>query len=505
MALTFPREAARELEKRIQGSVVAPGDPQYDGARRVFVNTYEAFPQIIVYCGVFRDVCFCLDFARRFGLTVTCRSGGHSTAGFSVNSGMVLDVSRINHVVVDAARRVAIVGAGASFARVNASLDTYRLHVPGGGCSDVGVGGFMLGGGYGLTSLLYGMNCDNAVEAVVALADGNLVTASERENADLFWALRGGGGNNLGVLLQVTYALHDLWRVSAFGISWDLDDAAEPLAALQQAFTGLAVPADLAWQGMIASVEGRPRLLIRGLHQGTRTAAKGLLAPLLRTRGAVLDIDTLGTYHELNNALLEIPGFPSRDPEDRTMTDSRYLARRLSAADWRDVIARIRRVPDHRTMIGFEPYGGRIAAVPASATAFVHRSVSLNMFAWVVWSNDAGQATCRSYLDEFAEVLAQYGNGQANQNYPRRDNRHYQQMYWGDNLHTLCMVKRKYDPDNLFRFGQTVTGLPDEDVVAGASQRPTLLIDIPEAIERSSVLWRPSPWTAWRVAPSEAE
>jgi hypothetical protein len=363
----------------------------------------------------------------------------------------------------------------------------------------------MLGGGYGFTSLMYGMNCDNAVEAVVALADGSLVIASETENPDLFWALRGGGGNNLGVLLQVTYQLHDLWRVSAFGISWNLDDAPEALVELQRGFTGSAVPAGFGWQGMIACVEGHPRLLIRGVYQGTRAAAKELLNPLLGTPGAILEIDTLGTYYELNSALLEIPGSPAREPGAPAMTDSRYVGRQLNEVAWRDVIARLGRLPDCSTIIGFEPYGGQIAAVEPGSTAFVHRASNLNLFAWVSWSDDAGRSACRTYLDEFDEILARCGNGEANQNYPRRDNVDYARMYWGDSLTTLQMVKRKYDPNGLFNFGQTVAVLPITSVADGDMRSPPSRIEVPEAIERPSFLWQPSVWTAWRTGAPEAK
>ncbi len=234
--LKYTKREAAELILKLRGHVVQWSDPGYDAARQLSNAAFQGFPQIIVYCEVFEDVRLCLEFAHEHELWAVCRSGGHSTAGFSLSSEMVIDVSRLSYAVVDHPKRLMTVGAGTNFGNVNAQLDTYRLHVPGGGCEDVCVGGFVQGGGYGFTSRRFGMNCDSAVELLLMLADGKLVVASEKKNADLFWAVRGGTGNNFGVLLQVTYRLHELWKVWGFGITWPIDDAPRALATLQEKY-----------------------------------------------------------------------------------------------------------------------------------------------------------------------------------------------------------------------------------------------------------------------------
>src|SRR5262249_11195490 len=230
------------------------------------------------------------------------RSGGHNTAGHCVNSGLVIDLGRMNHVSVDPDRKRATVGPGASFEKINAVLDQYHLHAPGaGGCAKVCAGGYVQGGGYGFTSLMYGMSSDNVVRMVVALADGSIVEADEQTNSPLFWALRGGTGNNFGVVLEVTYQLRDLWKVWGFGIRWKMDAAPAALAAMQRHFTGDATPKRLGYQCLMEWVEGdvdvegkkirRPVLQMRGMYDGSKAEARAALGPMLATKGAKLDIE----------------------------------------------------------------------------------------------------------------------------------------------------------------------------------------------------------------------
>src|ERR1700734_3922433 len=186
--LKYTAEQLSAFGKQLVGHITLPQDPSYPGARATFMNAFQHFPQIIVYCVGFSDVVSSIRFAQEVGLKPVCRSGGHSTAGYSVNDDMIIDVSGINYVRVDPDARVASVGAGANFAQINATLALYGLHVSGGGCETVGAAGYMQGGGYGFTSLMFGMNCDQVLGFQMALADGRIVTANAQENPDLYWA-----------------------------------------------------------------------------------------------------------------------------------------------------------------------------------------------------------------------------------------------------------------------------------------------------------------------------
>jgi len=466
-ALNFGPKAAQNLQNSIQGSVVLPTDPDYAQARQDLLNTYQSYPQLVAYCEVARDVQKCIAFAKKHGLYPVCRAGGHSTAGFSVNDDMVIDVSRMGYVVIDAEAKRATVGAGTDFAMFNAVLDTYRLHVPGGGCPSVNVAGYMQGGGYGFTSLLYGMNCDHVVEAVMVLANGKIVTVNERQHADLYWAVRGGTGNNFGVLVQITYRLHDLYRLWGFGLRWPLKSAAElergaeVLATWQAHFTGEAAKPGLGHQMLILYVQGEPWLMVRGMYDGSAAECRGVLEPLfdlMADQKKQCDVWRGGTYEALNGYLLAYPtDLPDVAMTTRTLVDSRFVAKQLEHADWAQVLAYFARSPAMGNFIAMEPMGGAINAIAPDANAFCHRQAMINVFTWVFWMTEGEKPDAERYAAEFDRVLAPLSNGHSNQNYPNRNNKDYRWRYWGDNFKRLLQIKQRHDPNNLFRFPQMIS------------------------------------------------
>jgi hypothetical protein len=187
--LGVARQYVEQVEEQFQGHIELPGMPGYDEDRQGN-PLYPAFPKMIAYCANANDVALALKMARDHGWKglTTCRSGGHSTAGYSVNDWMVIDVSLMNDIVIDPDTRTMTVGAGANWGLINAKLNVYQLHVPGGGCADVGVAGYMQGGGYGFTSREYGMNSDNVAEVTMMLASGDIVVANQQKNKGRFAA-----------------------------------------------------------------------------------------------------------------------------------------------------------------------------------------------------------------------------------------------------------------------------------------------------------------------------
>jgi FAD/FMN-containing dehydrogenase len=452
------------LRQRLLGKAVLAGDDDYHLARQGFVVNYQAFPEIIVYCEIDADVAAALEFARRWKLTPICRSGGHNTAGYCNNNDLVIDLSRMNEVVVDVERKRATVGAGAQCGKLNAVLDGYRLHVPSGGCSDVAIGGYVQGGGYGFTAQIYGLNCDNAVEAHVMLADGTRVRASEHEHSDLFWALRGGTGNNFGVLLQIVYKLHDTGPLWGFGFRWPLGTAEEraraaaALETLQNGFTGEAAASGVGHQAGFNFVGDQPTLFLRGLFRGTPEEGRRAIAPLFDC-GGVLDIDQVDRYAALSDRLESTPSLQIAT-HTRTVADSRITERALSAAEWETLIDLFVASPNSGNFIHMESYGGAIRAIAPTATAFWHRRARYNVFVWAFWQHEAEQTASLKWLDDFRRVMAPLSNGGACQNYPNRDSSDYRRMYWGDNFDRLLAVKQRYDPERLFDFGQAVKPAP---------------------------------------------
>jgi len=462
----FPATAVATLRQQLTGEAVLAGDDKYHLARQGFVVNFQAFPEIIVYCAVISDVAAALEFACAWDLRPVCRAGGHNTAGFCNNNDLVIDVGRMNDVVVDVERRRVTAGAGASMGKLNAALDTFALHVPAGGCSDVAVGGYMQGGGYGFTSQIYGLNCDNAIEALVMLADGTLLRASESENEDLFWAVRGGTGNNFGVLLQVTYKLHDPGPLWGFGFNWPLaggaeqrERAAAALEAVQNGFTGEATPTGVGHQTGLNFVDGAPSMFLRGIVRGTPESGRRALAPLFELGGA-FDIDKVDRYAALSDYLESNPDVPQIAPHTRTVADSRITERLLRKEEWATLLEMFVASPNGANFIHLESYGGAIRKVAPTATAFWHRLARFDVFTWVFWQNERQEAATRNYLEAFRRVMAPLSNGHACQNYPNRDSADYRWMYWGENFPRLLAVKDRYDPDQLFDFEQAISADP---------------------------------------------
>jgi FAD/FMN-containing dehydrogenase len=473
--------ALAALEQSIQGTVAVPGDPVYVADQKNWNPAFDDQPAIIVFCEVPGDVRASLRFAEMAGLAIACRSGGHSTAGFCLaNKGMVIDLSRMNDVYVDTGARRAIVGPGTQFHKLNAMLDGTGLHVPGGGCPDVCVAGYMQGGGYGFTARMFGMNCDNVLEVRVMLHDGRTVIANAVDNPDLFWAVRGGTGNNFGVLLQITYQLHPLGDIWAFGLLWELDQAAVALNHLQQHYMRDNRSTALGYQGVLALDKGKRLVAMRGMYNGTRDEGLAAIDGMMRVGHARLEMEGTGSYDHWNDALLASvddaiqgsrDGFPLK--EDKI---SNYIGRVLSVAEWQEILDYWETSPDAQNAIGMEIYGGAINGRPVTGNAFVHRDVYCDLFVDGFWYNPPDADATHTWIDGFQAVLSKFANGHSYQNYPRRDDADYRWKYWGDAYNSLLFVKQKFDPYNVFRFEQGITPYPDDPAIH-KSTAPSLFSD----------------------------
>jgi FAD/FMN-containing dehydrogenase len=468
--LKFSDQQLAELSKQVVGRIVLPQDPSYNSDRESFMSAFQHFPQIIVFCAGFSDVVACLRFAKEAGLHVVCRAGGHSTAGYSVSDEMVLDVSGISYVRIDRTKHVAAIGAGTDFGRVNAELDLCGLHLPGGGCETVCVAGYMQGGGYSFTSLMFGMNCDQVRGVQMALPDGHIITANDDQHEDLFWAVRGGTGNNFGVLLEIEYRLRTLGSLWGFGFKWPLTtsketDAATKAAATWQAhFTGADVPANLGNQALLVYTQGTgdkqlaPYFVIRGMFNGSEAECRKALEPLLSLPHAESrrDIWRQGSYRALNDYLLN---FPTELPADvpasaRSLAKSHIVDRHLTLEEWGRIVELFRSSPNTNNFIGLEAYGGAINEIAPDATAYWHRRSLTDVFLFAFWMYERDRDDAVTYMKHFDRVVAPLASGHSYQNYPNRDQVDFGRRYFGGNLERLMKVKHKYDPGDLFAFQQ---------------------------------------------------
>lgn len=478
--LSYTDEQLGNLLAGLAGDVQQPGYPGYNDDRMVFMHSYQSYPQLIIHAACETDVVAALAFARATGLKVTTRSGGHSTAGYSSNDQILLDTGRIDHVLIDRAAHRARVGPGANFRKLNLMLDAAGLHVPGGGCETVCVAGYMQGGGYGFTSRLFGMNCDHVHAVTIVTADGHVRRASADENADIFWAVRGGTGNQFGVLTEIEYDLVPLGDVFGFGLRWPLETeadrakAAQVLATFQREYTG-EENAQIGLQALLMRMPDKenpqgqtPWLMIRGLVEGGEAEAKSGAAPLLELvddRASQIEIWEPGRYRRMNEILLqtvEPPGLdmPIVSMNTKPLVDSRIVNHVQDAAFWAAIVDHFLAAPDGTTFVAAEPYGGAVNRVAPDATAFVHRRDSLDLFSWSFWTFDATADAARDWLDRFADLAGRGSDGRRYQNYPRRGAPDFRLAYFGGNFDRLLKIKRAVDPADLFGFEQGISPEP---------------------------------------------
>ena len=477
--LGFTRTQLCTLQAGLSGYVVLPGMADYDTDRKLFNPVFDAYPVAIVYCESDLDVAEVLQFAQTSHFGFQVRSGGHCTAGFSSGRGILLDVSRLDNCTVDSAALTATVGCGCPFKKLYDTLRPYGLHVPAGECEDVCVGGFVQGGGYGFTSVTFGMNCDNVIDMRVMLASGQIVTASETVNRDLWWAMRGGTGGNFGVLLSVRYKLRPLGLVFGWAVIWPLAgarDTAYATSALmffQSNYLGaktdplMNIQVSLCFQPGTASgappdAQTLPYLMIRGLYVGSAANGQAAIAPLCALPGAVTQWTQTASYDQLNVDLLNKPySMPFFPPHAVPCEDkvSRYVARPLAAAEWHALLDYFKSSPNPYSYAYLECYGGAINAYPAEKNAFVHRDVLFNTVLDVFWLAQSQRGAAQQFLEGWIALVEPLSNGRAYQNYPRLGEPHYAQAYWGDAQAGLYAVKCKYDKTMAFTFAQQVCPL----------------------------------------------
>jgi hypothetical protein len=468
------------LQERLRGFVSVPGMADYAEAS-AGNPLYPSQPAAIAFCATETDVALSLACAQENGYPIRARSGRHSVCGFSgTDGGLTIDVSLMNHVAVDYAARTATVGAGANFGQLNAALDIYMLHVPGGTCDDVGIAGHMQGGGYGFTTREYGVNCDRVREVRVMLGDGRIIRANGELNAQLHWAVRGGTGGNFGVLLDVTYDLADLYDVWGFVLQWPIDEAPAVLVALEQGFMrGANAPAELGYYPVLATIHGAQVLVVLGMYHGPRETGMQVIAPLQAIGSHKPTMDTVDTYANLNEGLLNVlagPG-PAGTFEAKR---SGYIVSPLGEDGWTAVCEYYKTTPNEFNIAFMEPYGGRVSAIASDDCAFVHRAVDLNLFVdsfWnPSWRNCHTPEIAWNWVNGFIETFESYRDGSVYQNYPEMSLDDYRQAYWGENFSKLLAVKQQADPDGVFTYAQAVTPYPPGE--AGAA--PTEKVSLPE-------------------------
>jgi FAD/FMN-containing dehydrogenase len=450
--MTTEAEVTTVLAEKVSGEVITAHTAGYDDARRVWNGLIDRKPLAIVRCTGSADVAQAIRFARSAGLPLSVRGGGHNVAGTAVcDGGVVIDLSSLRRVTVDAGARRAVVGGGALWSDVDQATQAHGLATTGGLISHTGVGGFTLGGGIGWLMRRYGLSCDNLVGAEVVTAEGEVVRADVGRNPELLWALRGGGGN-FGVVVSFEFELHPVSTVLAGLVMYAPGDATGVLTAYREfvddcrdelttvAGFVTAPPAPF----VPTDVQGQPVVAVLACHCGDLATAEADLAPLKTFAEPVAQMIAPMPYTAVQSMFDEGAPFGML-----AYWRTEYLGGLTDAAI--DVLVQhAARNPSPLGQVHIHHLEGAVARVGESETAFCRRYAPFVVNLPSGWMEPAETDRNISWVREFSDALRPHGTGEAYPNFVGSDELDRVRAAYGPNLARLVEVKRRWDPANVF-------------------------------------------------------
>lgn len=455
--------AVEGLRPRLGGQALLPGDPRIANVREVYNAMHGGQPSLTIRCAGAADVSHGVRFAREHGMALAVRGGGHSIAGLSaIDGGLLLDLSPMNGVLVDPHRRLAHVQGGALWSDVDRETQAVGLATPGGVVSDTGVAGLTLGGGYGWLRRRHGLSCDNVASAQVVCADGELRLASQDVNPDLFWAIRGGGGN-FGVVTSFEFALHPLGPDVAFAATfYPLEQVADVMRAWRAYVAGtpdevtsvvvtLTFPADPA---MPPAIQGRPVAIVGGVYAGRTGEGMRVMQPLRELGTPLFDMSGPTPFTEVQS------GFDWLFPRNaqRSYWKSLYLDELSDGAVEAIAAAALSR-PSPVAVVATFHMGGAIRNVAPDTTAFSERSPEFMVSIDGNWADAEHDDAVVGWVRARWAEIREFGTGAVYLNFTGLSDEPLDagvDSAFGRNLRRLGEVKAKYDPDNLFRRNHNI-------------------------------------------------
>ncbi|MDX1387997.1 MAG: FAD-binding oxidoreductase [Acidobacteriota bacterium] len=442
--------AIDQFGQQLQGKLVRPGDAEYDEARRVWNGMIDKRPAMIARCAGTGDVVAAVNFARENGLVIAVRGGGHNVAGHATcDDGVVIDLSPMKNVTVDASRKTALAECGATWRDYDAATQKHGLASPGGAISTTGIAGLTLGGGFGWISRSYGLACDNVISAEVVTANGEVLEASAEENADLFWAIRGGGGN-FGVVTRFEYRLQKIGELYAGMLLYPREMAGEFMRVWAD-WTAGAPDAVSSMAAFLHTPDGIPVVGAFIVYNGPADEGETVIAPLRAVGAPALDDVNLKPYTALQQALDD--GFPRGM---RNYWKATYLAD--VGEECRDVlIEHANNAPTPVSVVGLEHMlGGAVARVDKNENAFAARDAIYNLLILGRTDNAAGDDAVRDWVRGLWKAVDPYSTGGAYVNYMSADEADRVGEAFGASHARLVQIKSKYDPENFFRLNQNI-------------------------------------------------
>ncbi|MET9835605.1 FAD-binding oxidoreductase [Streptomyces sp. NPDC006385] len=464
------------LARDLDGSLIRPGDADWKSAHQLYNTRFDALkPAAVAYVAHPDDIRTTLAYARAHHLHVAIRNGGHSYGGWSSGTNrLIIDVSKLNRV--RASGNTAVIGAGAKLIDVYRALAAKGVTIPAGSCPTVGVSGLTLGGGHGVTSRAYGLTCDSLTQATLITADGKQLTADATTHKDLFWALRGAGNGNFGVVTELRFRTHPAPQAVTAYLTWPWSKAAAVIKAWQE--WGPTQP-DEIWSALSMSnhVGGTPTISVAAFSLGTYGELQNAVDRLadgpggpgpatsaaLRRRSYEESMELYaGCSSFTTDAQCHLPGStPGRSPQgalgrETYAAKSDFFDRSLSSAGIQTLMKQVEAVRGGSGSIALTALGGAVNRVAPTATAFVHRRS--RMLAQYIGSWRAGTTgtASQAWLKSAHDAMRPYASGAAYQNYSDPALTDWRKAYYGDAATRLTRLKKQYDPERFFTHPQAL-------------------------------------------------
>jgi hypothetical protein len=447
--LVLKSKDVQDFRKSLRGQLLLTGEPGYDSARAIWNRAFDRKPALIAQCAGSADVTAAVNFARTHGLLTAVRGGGHSLSGQSVcDGGLIIDLSQMGGIRVDPSAKRARVEPGVRLAQIDREAQAFGLAVPLGTVSDTGTAGLTLGGGFGRLCRKYGLACDNLIGADLVTAEGRFVKVSEKENPDLLWALRGGGGN-FGVATSLEYRVHPVGSTMLGGqLTYSFSQARELLPKLAE--FGATSSDELFLFVFLTPAPDRQRVVVLDVcYCGPVDVGERVLAALRKIGNPMKDSLAPTSYVALQSAL------DAGNPPRRYYIKSGYLQRitlELSNA----IVDHLEHAPADNTTVAFSQLGGAISRVKPTATAYWHREPNYQVIVIGHWDDVTGAEQTTQWVRDAWKVLEPHTNGYyVNLGGYDESERRIRATY-GDNYPRLAALKKRYDPANLFRLNANI-------------------------------------------------
>jgi FAD/FMN-containing dehydrogenase len=451
-------QTIQTLRGSVTGPIVIPGDPGYDEARKVYNYMIDRHPAAVVSCRTADDVVAVVREAAQTGADLAVRGGGHSVPGFgTADDALVVDLSELSSVTVDPSSRTARVGGGATWRAFNEAAGAFGLATTGGIISTTGVGGLTLGGGIGYLTRAHGLSCDNLLSAQVVTADGRTLTASGTENPDLFWALRGGGGN-FAVVTEFTFQLHPVAQIYGGPMFFELSDGEAVLSYFNEfirtapreygGFPGFQIAPPLPF--VPENRVGEPFILVVSCWTGSADDGERILQRLRDVARPVAEHVGPMPYAALNSA------FDGLVPRGLQHYWKAAYAADLSTELIRAHLEHGPKVPAVNSTVHLYPINGACQDVAPDATAFGHRDASYAMVIAGMWPDPADNQANTQWVRDYYSAIAPLSQEGGYVNFASSDDQSKVAANYGVNYARLQEVKRRYDPHNVFHLNQNI-------------------------------------------------